>query len=198
MSKILNALFNDFKMSYETDPFLGGPTFSVGVIEGGVKTNVVPDRCRIEIDFRTVPSQNHEHILVELQHLIDSVQKDTPNLKAEMRVLNDLPSVRTDVDHPFVKIVQEAVKEVCGEVRQPSGVTAYTDCSRLVPPGGKQQPFVIICGADTHLAHQPDEYIEVDTFLGAIQLYKTIIKKYFGKKNHDVNRIDASIVRPLS
>ena len=93
-----------------------------------------------------------------------------------------LTSVRTDVDHPFVKIVQEAVKEVCGEVRQPNGVTAYTDCSRLVSPGGKQQPFVIICGADIHLAHQPDEYIEVDTFLEAIQLYKTIIKKYLAKR----------------
>ncbi|MCL6453332.1 MAG: M20 family metallopeptidase [Alicyclobacillus sp.] len=178
MSSILHALFHEFEMSYEPDPLLGGPTFSVDVIEGGVKTNVVPDRCRIEIDFRTVPSQKHEHILEELQRLIDGVRRSTPDLRAEMRVFNDLPSVRTDPEDPFVRIVQEAVQEVYGEERPLSGVTAYTDCSRLVPPGSKQQPFVIICGADTALAHQPDEYIEVETFLQSIQLYKTIMKKY--------------------
>ncbi len=44
--------------------------------------------------------------------MIDKVQEHTPDLKTEMSVFNDLPSVRTDVDDPFVKIVQEAVKEV--------------------------------------------------------------------------------------
>lgn len=178
MAKILDRLFDEFAMRYETDPLLGGPTFSVDVIQGGVKTNVVPDRCRIEIDIRTVPSQRHGHIVQELQQLIDRVQSTTPNLKTEIRVLSDLPSVRTRVDDPFVTLVQESVKEIFGDERQPCGVTAYTDCSQFVPPGGRHQPFVIISGADTHLAHQPNEDIAVDTFLKSIELYKTIMTKY--------------------
>ncbi len=178
MTKILDRLFNEFAMTYELDPLLGGPTFSVDVIEGGVKTNVVPDRCRIEIDIRTVPSQRHDHIVQELRQLIDRVQQESPDLKTEIRILNDLPSVRTPVDDPFVTLVQESVKEIFGEQRPPSGVTAYTDCSQLVPPEGRHQPFVIISGADTHLAHQPNEYIAVDTFLKSIELYKTIMTKY--------------------
>lgn len=29
------------------------------VINGGVKVNVVPDECRLQVDIRTVPAQDH-------------------------------------------------------------------------------------------------------------------------------------------
>ena len=36
------------------------PTFSVGVIEGGMQVNFVPDLCRIAIDVRTLPGDTTE------------------------------------------------------------------------------------------------------------------------------------------
>ncbi|MFO0948142.1 MAG: M20 family metallopeptidase [Planctomycetota bacterium] len=39
------------------DPMLGGPTISVGRIDGGTCVNVVPDFCRIEIDRRLIPGE---------------------------------------------------------------------------------------------------------------------------------------------
>lgn len=42
------------------DPLLGGPTISVGRIDGGTCVNVVPDFCRIEIDRRLVPGETPE------------------------------------------------------------------------------------------------------------------------------------------
>src|SRR5262249_53450426 len=41
-----------------SDPVLGRPSISVGVIEGGTSVNTVPDLCRIEIDRRLVPGEN--------------------------------------------------------------------------------------------------------------------------------------------
>jgi acetylornithine deacetylase/succinyl-diaminopimelate desuccinylase-like protein len=36
-------------------PALGPPTFSVGLIQGGSKTNIVPDACTVTVDVRLVP-----------------------------------------------------------------------------------------------------------------------------------------------
>jgi acetylornithine deacetylase len=44
-------------------PRLGSPTFSVGVIEGGQAVNVVPDRCWIEVDRRTLPGETTESVV---------------------------------------------------------------------------------------------------------------------------------------
>ena len=40
------------------DPLLGPATISVGVIQGGVGVNTVPDRCRIEIDRRLITGED--------------------------------------------------------------------------------------------------------------------------------------------
>lgn len=45
---------------------LGAPTLSVGTIQGGSKVNIVPDHCRVEVDFRTVPGQNQKAMATEI------------------------------------------------------------------------------------------------------------------------------------
>src|SRR5262249_8568012 len=41
-----------------SDPRLGPPTLSVGVIGGGTSVNTVPDRCTIEVDRRVIPGED--------------------------------------------------------------------------------------------------------------------------------------------
>jgi acetylornithine deacetylase/succinyl-diaminopimelate desuccinylase family protein len=54
----------------EPHPLLGFPTLSVGVIEGGEAVNVVPARCRIEIDRRMLPGETEESALEEVRHAL--------------------------------------------------------------------------------------------------------------------------------
>ena len=55
---------------------LGEPTLSVGMISGGVKSNVVPDRCVVEVDVRTLPGQSHERFIADLRHLLGKLGVD--------------------------------------------------------------------------------------------------------------------------
>ncbi|WP_067934682.1 M20 family metallopeptidase [Alicyclobacillus kakegawensis] len=177
MHRIIDAFLNRFRMEYTPDDLLGHPTSNIAIIQGGVNTNVVPDHCRVQIDFRTVPSQKHERILQELNALIASVEPDCPGLHAELRVLNDLPSVRTRSDDPFLATVTEGYKEVFNAEPTIRGTNGYTDAAELIPPG-HNKPFVIIGSGDDRLSHQPDESIEVERFLRSIELYKSMIRKY--------------------
>lgn len=44
-------------------PILGQPTFNIGIIRGGSKVNIVPDRCVVELDCRSVPGLRPAEIL---------------------------------------------------------------------------------------------------------------------------------------
>ncbi|MFX0148481.1 MAG: M20 family metallopeptidase, partial [Candidatus Hodarchaeota archaeon] len=46
-------------------------TKSVNIINGGIKDNVVPDRCEVVIDFRLLPNQDPNDILKALKKLIE-------------------------------------------------------------------------------------------------------------------------------
>src|SRR2546426_2213709 len=57
---------------------LGRPTVSVGTVAGGSQPNIVPDRCLISVDRRTVPGETEAGVRREIKALL---QKNRP--KAE-------------------------------------------------------------------------------------------------------------------
>src|SRR5690625_1185160 len=84
MNRILNAFQNQFKMDFVPDELLGNPTYNISVIKGGTNTNVVPESCSLQIDFRTVPSQTHQSIIRSLNHIIEKIKMDVPEFKTEI------------------------------------------------------------------------------------------------------------------
>ncbi|MFD1360910.1 ArgE/DapE family deacylase [Lentibacillus salinarum] len=177
MNEIIHQILGEsFELSYEEDDLLGGPTYSVGVIKGGSNTNVVPDQCFATIDIRTVPSQDHQQIIEQIEQVIETVRKKYPDLKAEIRSLNDQSPVKTSSEDPFVQLVQDVVKESNGQAEL-GGMTGYTDGSQFIH-ANKKFPIVVLGPGETSIAHQPDEYVEIDKYLDSINLYKEIAKKF--------------------
>ncbi|SFE84032.1 M20 family metallopeptidase [Alteribacillus iranensis] len=177
MHEIISRIMsNEFQMEYEEDELLGSPTCSVNVIHGGSGTNVVPDRCSANIDIRTVPSQKHENIIKRLERLLLSVKTKYPDLEAEIKLLNDLPPLKTSSDDPFVKMLQDTLSEH-GKPTEIKGITAYTDASKFVQVE-KDLPIVILGPGDMKMAHQPDEYIELDSYFESIDLFQRIAQNF--------------------
>lgn len=52
---------------------LGGPTFSVGTIQGGIGANVIPDRCTIQVDRRLMPGETVASIMADLRTRFQSI-----------------------------------------------------------------------------------------------------------------------------
>jgi acetylornithine deacetylase/succinyl-diaminopimelate desuccinylase-like protein len=77
-------------------------TISPNVIQGGVKTNVIPDSCQAEIDIRVLPGQDKEYVLNELSKVMGKdIEIDIPNY-----------SVPSFSDSPHYKLIQSTVNEV--------------------------------------------------------------------------------------
>jgi acetylornithine deacetylase len=81
--KLLDLLQDIRKMELPRDPVLGETTCNIGILEGGIKANIIPDRARAEIMFRSVEA------IDRLKQRLESVLKD----KAELSYLFEVPPI---------------------------------------------------------------------------------------------------------
>ena len=115
----LIAEFEKLDIPYKSHPLLDGFSRSVNTIAGGVKTNVVPDSCVATIDMRTVPGQDHQAILAQIERLIGDLGKMIPHFEASAKIINDRAPLETPADDPAVEIFHEVVREITGRPRLP-------------------------------------------------------------------------------
>ena len=169
MMVALLAELERLDVPYPPHPILGHFTRSVGTIAGGVKTNVIPDRCVATVDMRTVPGQDHDALLGQVRALIDGLEQRITRFRAGVRVFSDLPAVTTAADEPVVRHFAAMAARVLGRQPETEKVRFATEASIFVP--ALAVPVIIFGPGDPALAHQPDEFIEIDRMVEAARIY---------------------------
>ena len=154
---------------------LGRPTLNVGVIQGGIQVNQVPDSCAIELDRRMLPGETRQQVWQEFESLIDELRLRDPAMDVEMEppMLESFPLETA----PTERIVQ-AVTAASQEVRGPSqliGVPYGSDASRFAIAG---IPSVILGPGSIDQAHAAEEYVDLDQVVGAVEIYARAILEF--------------------
>ena len=74
MAHIVDYLQTDYatRLRRHKHPLLGVGTVNVGTIAGGTQPNIVPDRCTISIDRRTLPGETEAGVRREIAALLKS------------------------------------------------------------------------------------------------------------------------------
>ncbi len=170
---LMNCLLNELE-NYCFDagahPLLGSCSMSVNTIAAGKAVNVIPDRCSIGIDIRTLPGQDHERIISDFENIFSGLKNKDPDFNAEIRIKRSVGALETDTQSAFVKQFCTAVG-----TSQTRAVGFTTDGPHLAP---LNVPIVIFGPGKSHLCHKPDEYIDlVDVEKGA-EYYKRIIYQF--------------------
>jgi succinyl-diaminopimelate desuccinylase len=171
MTAFLN-LFKNYHVPHQPHPLLGGCSVSVNKIVGGQATNIIPDRCSVQIDIRTLQSQAHNAIVQDVQRLLEQLRRQDINFNAEITVLRSVPAMETDENDPFLKAVCKAVG-----VNKAGAVGFTTDGPWFAK---LDAPVVVFGPGDPQMCHKPDEYIEVEQLEKAKQAYKRIILEILG------------------
>jgi acetylornithine deacetylase len=159
------------------DPFCGAPSFSVGVIRGGDNACSVPDFCEIDIDRRTIPGENLDSVMAELNAVLSAVQIERPTLKYSFGTPSlNLPPLDTGKDTAIMRAMQSACIDVRGTPSEVHVFPGSTDAPNFNCP-------TVICGAgDLAQCHSLNEYIEIDQIVDAVQIYVTTIKTLMNTK----------------
>ena len=82
---ILTALYawrRGFSRRVSAIPGIGSPQMTVGLISGGVNTNVVPDRVVFRLDRRIIPEENPAEVEAELRGVIAEAAKAPPRRRS--------------------------------------------------------------------------------------------------------------------
>lgn len=146
-------------MPTQEHPLLGKATRNVGTIQGGLRTNVVPERCVATVDQRSLPGQDHQAAVEQVEQVLEQLRRRQPGFQATVKVVSDLAPVETPPDDPIVQQFCDVVGEIIGTRPMPRGVPYTTDAPFLVPV--LNAPMIICGPGDPGLAHQPDEHVEV-------------------------------------
>ena len=148
---------------------LGKFTSSIDTINGGIKTNIIPDHCEITIDVRTLPGQDHEEILARIQQLIDKQATQSPNFVCSVETIINKPGIETDPAQADAAGIIKVIK-ACKPDSQLIGVNYYTDGAVIIPE--LDIPFLIIGPGDAGQAHSPNEKLDIDKLLQACEIYE--------------------------
>jgi len=151
---------------------IGSPQITVGLISGGINTNVVPDRITFRIDRRIIPEEDGAAVERALIDLIKGASPAMPGLKVECRrimlaePLRPLPQVSR-----LVGAIEVHARDVLGVAVAPTGVPLYTDARHYAAAG---IPTVLYGAGPRSIleanAHGADEHLRLSDLRAATEI----------------------------
>jgi succinyl-diaminopimelate desuccinylase len=144
-------------------PLLGVPYLTPTAVGAGSaeQLNVIPGKAWLGLDVRTTPAVDHGVLVERLR----AASQDGLSIT----VLEDRPATETPDDHPLVEAVMEGHRRIHG-VRPPlGGVPGATDGTILWRDAGL--PIVTYGPGGKWIAHQVDEYVEVEDLVRTAEVY---------------------------
>ncbi|MBV9221377.1 MAG: ArgE/DapE family deacylase [Methylobacteriaceae bacterium] len=132
----LYALRQGYRQICSKVPGIDHPTLVVGLISGGINTNVVPDEVRMRIDRRVIPEEDPDEVERDLVAHVERTCAGLPGIEVTTRrILLARSFVPVVGQEMLVRLLQRHAKDVIGQDIPANGVPLYTD-ARLYSAAG--------------------------------------------------------------
>jgi len=178
---ILNALYAEadaLKAKKSSVSGIEHPTLIVGRMEGGINTNVVPDRLVLRLDRRMTPEEDPTDVEHRVRALIERAAAGRDGIRVEIRRLLLARALRPLPGHErLVMHLQCHAKEIFGIDIPAVGVPLYAD-ARLY---GEHGVPIVMYGAGPRTlveanAKRPDENLKLEDLLGATKVVAATVR----------------------
>jgi acetylornithine deacetylase len=113
----------------------GPPSIHASTIHGGTELSVYPARCRLEIEWRSVPGETVEGATAELQAIIDKLSAQDPTFKATVTPFLHRAPFSVETDAPIVSVLEQAAYRRLGNHPPHVGAPFWTDAAILQEAG---------------------------------------------------------------
>ncbi|QGF24920.1 acetylornithine deacetylase [Raineyella fluvialis] len=143
---------------YDEDYAVAHSTGGVMMIEGGTARNIVPERCTVLLEFRTIAAVDPHDVVTRLRSVADDLTRqmraEQVGAGIEVVVEDMVPALSARRDSPAA---QAAI--AYGGIPSDEHVTYGTDGGAFHAAGIE----TVICGpGDIAQAHGVDEYVDID------------------------------------
>ena len=144
------------------------PTLNLGHIHGGDNPNRICGSCELHYDLRLLPDMDLEVVRNNLREIIFSITEQR-NLQCTFSSLFDgTPALSTPADSKLVKLTEQLTDKTS------NSVVFATEGPYFAKMGLET---VVLGPGSIEVAHQPNEYIELDQIERSIAMYRQLIHK---------------------
>jgi succinyl-diaminopimelate desuccinylase len=175
----LGDLEHSLQQRHGTHEHLGQPWVTPTVLRAGepAQMNVMPEQASIWVDVRTIPTIEHDQLIVDLRTRADAASSPH-GVSTSIAVIDDRPTVEVAVDSPLVRAIWDAHASVATSPPRLGGVPGTTDGTMLTALAGV--PTVVYGPGGKWIAHQADEYVEVADIVEHANVYVEAARRFLG------------------
>lgn len=151
------------------------PTFVMGgLMEGGVKVNVVPGVVKFSIDRRLIPEEDIKTARREIEGVIKKFNAKYRDSKAGIKFVSQEGPVVSGKDSAFFKIAADAVESVTGKKTEFSVMPGATDMRYFMWKG---VPALGYSASGGEKWHSDDEFVYISSLVDTATVFASIISR---------------------
>lgn len=155
-------------------PLLGRSTMSVTTIRGGVKINIIPEHCRIDIDGRFIPDEMIDTLLHDFRRMLGEHLGEGEAF--EITRQETYPPLNCRPDAAIARKLMALCRQANGQ-DAPLGVDYFADTGPFDQAGIEA---VLFGPGDIVQAHTADEYLELAQLDEATAILLTLLTDHAG------------------
>ena len=115
---------------------IGSTQLNIGLIKGGINTNVVPDKVSMRLDRRLIPEEDAAEVEYDLRALINRSIPDLDGISVDVeRIMLAEPLKPVGDVQRLASIVQKHASAVLDQDIPQAGVPLYTDARHYAAHG---------------------------------------------------------------
>jgi acetylornithine deacetylase/succinyl-diaminopimelate desuccinylase-like protein len=153
------------------------PVCSVTQIKTYNSLNVIPDRCTVTVDRRTIAGETARGILRDVGRIVGKLKRTVPGFKHRIELVSDVPPLIYRPNDPRVNAMLSALRKT-GIRKKPKGKNYATDGGVYSEAG---LSALVLGPGDIQKAHTKEEYIEEKQVLKGIEVFKNLLGAELGK-----------------
>jgi acetylornithine deacetylase ArgE len=149
-----------------TDEELGKTIATPTVVQGGSKSNVIPEYCDLTIDSRWIPKQGTAFVEKHLNSIVRSLKARDKVFDAKVELQYDTVALKIPATHQLVKLAESITgskAEVAAYGTEAALYTKYGIPSIVLGPGALEQIHVV------------DEFVDIREATRAMNVYTRMI-----------------------
>jgi acetylornithine deacetylase len=150
-------------------PLVGPPSLHAALLSGGSGLSTYAERCRLQIERRTIPGESEAQVAGELQALADALAAEDPSFIVSVRPFFVREPFEVAPSAAIVSAVDNAAQIVLGRAPRRLGQTPWMD-SALLAAAGVETVVIGPAGAGAHAA------VEWVDFESVVQLAEILVK----------------------
>ena len=157
------------ELNNKQDPLLGPTTIQCTKINGGFKSNIIPDQVILNYSNRLIPRhKDPKTSRLWFENIIEGLSANDENFHAEI--------IRHSAKQPLEVSMKEKIVEILVDIvnADPEGAPYYTEAVDYTKAG---IPTVICGPGSIDQAHTPDEYISLQQLNDGVRVFKEAIKR---------------------